>query len=239
MEVIVMKVIRKEAGSMVAGVIRAGVSPLAGDGLDEAFGLAVGLGAVGSGEAVLDAELEAGCGEEFGAVSGAAIGEQAGNGDAVEFVVGDGLAEGVEGAGDFFVWVEAGEGEAGVVVDGDVEALDAGAWVAVGAVAGGADAGLGEAAQLLDVEVEEFAWAVAFVADDRRLGRLQRSEAVEAVAAQDAGEGGLGDGQDHADLGIGTALAAEGEDLGFELRGGLAGLVPRGGGMVWEPRREV
>ena len=45
MEVIVMKVERKEAGSVVAGVIRACIGPLAGDGLDEAFGLAIGLGA--------------------------------------------------------------------------------------------------------------------------------------------------------------------------------------------------
>ena len=55
MEVIVMKVVGKEAGAMVAGVIRACVGPLAGDGLDEAFGLAIGLGAVGSGEAVFEA----------------------------------------------------------------------------------------------------------------------------------------------------------------------------------------
>ena len=114
MEVIVMKVIRKEAGSVVAGGIRAGVSPLAGDGLDEALGLAIGLRAAGSGEAVFAAELEAGGGEELGAVSGAASGEEVRDGAAVELVKGDGLEQGVEGAGDFFVWVEAGEGEAGL-----------------------------------------------------------------------------------------------------------------------------
>ena len=47
MEVIVMKVKRKEGGAMVTGVIGAGLGPFAGDGLDEALGLAVGLGAVG------------------------------------------------------------------------------------------------------------------------------------------------------------------------------------------------
>ena len=239
MEVIVMQVIGKEACSAVAGVIRTCVGPLAGDGLDEALGLAIGLRTIRSGEAVFEAELLAGGGEEFGAVSGAAIGAEALNGDAVELVIGNGLEQGVEGAGDFFVWVGGDEGEAGMVVDGDVETLDAGAWIALGAVAGGADAGLGEAAQLLDVEVEEFAGEVAFVAEDGSFWRLEGSQAVEAVAAQDAGEGGLGDWQDHADLRIGTALAAQGEDLGFELRGGLAGLVPRDGGMVREPRWEV
>ena len=239
MEVIVMKVMSKEGGTMVTGSIGSGVGPLAGEGLDEALGLAVGLGPIGSGEAVFAAEFLAGGGEEFGAISGAAVGEQALDLDAVELVKGEGLEQGVQGAGDFFVWEEAGEGEAGMVVDGDVEGLDAGAWIAVGAVAGGADAGLGEAAELLDVEVEEVAGEVAFVAEDGRFGRFEGSEAVEAVAAQDAGEGGFGDGQDHADLGVGTALAAQGDDLGFELRGGLAGLVPRGGGMVREPLREV
>jgi len=54
-EVIVVKVVREEGGAVVAGVIRAGIGPFAGEGLDEAFGLAVGLRAVGSGEAVFDA----------------------------------------------------------------------------------------------------------------------------------------------------------------------------------------
>ena len=42
-----MKVVGKEGSSVVAGVIRTGVGPLASDGLDEAFGLAVGLRAIG------------------------------------------------------------------------------------------------------------------------------------------------------------------------------------------------
>ena len=50
---------------------------------------------------------------------------------------------------------------------------------------------------------------------------------MEPVAAQDAGEGGLGDGQDHLDLGVGTALAAQSEDLGFEIGTGLARLEQR------------
>ncbi len=54
-EVIVMKVMREEGSAVVAGVIGTGVGPLAGDGLDEAFGLAIGLRAVRSGEAVFDA----------------------------------------------------------------------------------------------------------------------------------------------------------------------------------------
>ena len=129
----------------------------------------------------------------------------------------DGLVEGVEDALSLFVREQASEGEAGVIINGDVQAFDAGAGVALSAVTGGADPGTDEAAELLDIEVEELAGMVAFVTPGGRFGRFQGREAVEVMAAQDAGEGGLGDGQNHQDLGIGTALAAQGEDLGFEL----------------------
>ena len=97
---------------MVAIVIGACIGPFAGDGLDEAFGFAVGLWAVGACEGVFEAEFLAGGGEEFGAVGGAAVGEEAADGDAVLLVEGDGLAECGEDAGSFFIWEEGGEGEA-------------------------------------------------------------------------------------------------------------------------------
>jgi hypothetical protein len=132
MEVIVMKVKRKKGGAMVTGVIRACIGPCTGDGLDEALGLAIGLGAIRSGEAMFDAELLAGLGEKFGAIGGAAVGEEALDLDAMSFVEVDGLLEGRQDAGSLFVWEERGKSEAGVIVDGDVEALDAGAWIALG-----------------------------------------------------------------------------------------------------------
>ena len=54
MEVIVMEVMRKEGSAMVAGVIRSGISPFAGDGLNEAFGLAIGLGSIRFGEEMFE-----------------------------------------------------------------------------------------------------------------------------------------------------------------------------------------
>jgi hypothetical protein len=98
MEVIVMKIGGKEGSSVVAGVIRTGIGPLAGDGLDEAFGLAVGLRAIGFGEEMFEAELVAGGGEEFGAIGGAAIGEELLDGDAVSGVEAEGLVQSVEHA---------------------------------------------------------------------------------------------------------------------------------------------
>ena len=64
-EVVVVEEERKEGCAMIGGVIGAGIGPLAGEGLDEALGLAIGLRTIGPGEAVANAELLAGGGEEF------------------------------------------------------------------------------------------------------------------------------------------------------------------------------
>lgn len=239
MEVIVVEVEGEEGGAVVAGVVGTGIGPLTSEGLDEAFGLAIGLGTVRSGEVVAEAELVAGLGEEFGAIGGAAVGEDALDLDAMSFVEGEGLLESREHAGGLFIGEQRGESQAGVVVDGDVEGLDAGAGIAVGTVAGGADAGLVEAAQFLDIEVKEFAWGGAFVADDGRLGRVERSEAIETVALENAGESGFGDGKDHEDLGVGAALAAQCQDPGFELGAGLARLAPWDRGAIVEALGEA
>jgi len=172
--VIVKEEVREEGSAVVTGLIRAGVGPLTSDGLDEALGFAVGLRSIGSGKVVSDTELLTGRREVFGAVGRAAVGQDAANLDAVGLVEGDGLVEGVEEARDFFVWEEAGEGEAGVIIEGDVETFDPGAGTAARAIAGGADAGTLEAAELLDLEVEEVAGMSVLVTNDGRLGRFER-----------------------------------------------------------------
>ncbi len=153
-EVIVMEIEREEGGAVVTGVVRAGVSPLTSDGLDEAFGLAIGLWAIGSGKEMADAQLVAGGGEELGAVGRAAIGEDALDEDAVSLVKGDGLVECGQDAGSFFVREERGKSQAGMVINGDMEGLDTGAWVAMGTIAGGADAGLEKAAKLFNIKMK-------------------------------------------------------------------------------------
>jgi len=64
-EIIVVKVEREEGCSVNTGVVRTSIGPLASDGLDEAFGLAIGLRAIGASESMLEAELEAGLSKEF------------------------------------------------------------------------------------------------------------------------------------------------------------------------------
>ena len=150
------------------------------------------------------------------------------------------LLESVEDAGDFFVRKQAGKSEAGVIVDGDVQAFHAGTWIAASAIAGGADAGLGEAAQLLDVEVKEFAGLGAFsLTLDRRFGdsrearrlRRWRFRMRERVDFETSGK-------DRPDLSVGAAFAAQGQNAGFELRAGLARLMMRDRGAVPEAGEE-
>ncbi len=189
MKVIVMEVEGEEGSAVVTGVVGASVGPLASDGLDEAFGLAIGLRAIGASEAMLEAELVTGLSEEFGTVGRAAVGEDALDLDAVSLVEGDGLMESGQNAGSFFIWENGGESQAGVVVDGDVKGLDTGSRIAMGTVAGGADAGLVKTAKLFNIKMKELAWSGAFVALNRRLRRIQRSEAIEAMTLEDAGKG--------------------------------------------------
>ena len=76
-----------------------------------------------------------------------------------------------------------------MVIDGDMERFSASARVAMGTVAGGANAGLMKAAKLLNIKMKEFAWGRAFVTQNRRLRRVESAEAIKAVALQDTGKG--------------------------------------------------
>lgn len=238
-EVVVVEEEREAGSALVTGVVRAGVSPFACESLNEAFGLAIGLRAVRTGEAMLEAQLMAGLGEELGAISGAAVGEDALDGDAMSFVEVDGLMESSQDTGSFLIGEERGKSQAGMIINGDVERLDAGTRIAMRTIAGGADAGLKEAAQLFNIKMKQFARSGPFVAESGRPGRVEGSQAVETVAAEDAGKGSFGDGKNHKDLSVGTTLTAEGEDLIFELGGSFTGLAKRHRGAVIEALREA
>jgi len=238
-KVIVVEEEREAGGAVETGVVRASISPLASEGLDEAFGLAVGLGSVRTGEAMLEAQLAAGLGEKFGAISGAAVGEEALNADAMSLVEVDGVVKSGQDTGSLFIREEGGESQARVVIDGNMEGLDTSAWIAVGTIASGADAGLVKTAKLFNIKMKELARSGAFVTHDRRPGRVEGSQAIEAVAAQDAGQSGFGDGKSQEDLSIGAALTAEGQDLIFEERRNFARLTKRDGGEIIQARREA
>ena len=187
--VIVEEEVRQEGSAVVAGLIRACIGPFASDGLDEAFGLAVGLRSVGSGEEMFEAQLLADGGEALGAISRTLVGEDALDLDAMSLVEGDGLMERGQDAGSFFIGKKTGESQARMVIDGDVEGLSAGAGIAMRTVAGGANAGLEKAAKLFNIKMKELAGSGAFVTKDRRFGRIEGGQAVEAMTSEDAGKG--------------------------------------------------
>ena len=64
-EIVVMEKEREESGAVDTRVVRASIGPLTSDGLNEAFGLAIGLWAIGFGEEMLEAQLLAGLGKEL------------------------------------------------------------------------------------------------------------------------------------------------------------------------------
>ena len=73
-----------------------------------------------------DAELVAGDAVQVGAVGGAVVGHDPLDGDVVAGVEGDGSFEELDGGGGFLVAVDFDVGQAGGVVDADVDELPAG-----------------------------------------------------------------------------------------------------------------
>ena len=167
------------------------VGPFAERGLDEAFGLAVGLGRIRLDPDVLDAELLAGAGEGFRKIAAAIVGHDTLDGDAETPEVSDRGAE--EGDGAFLPLIreDVGAGDPGMVVDGDVSIFPAGglatamAGAMAGATAGDAMANAIEAAELFDVDVDDLARLLALVTWAWVL-RLEGGEQTEATAFEDA-----------------------------------------------------
>jgi len=86
-----------------------------------------------------------------------------------------------------------------------------------GSVAGDAMAGAGEASEFLDVDMDHLAGSFALVAPDG-LGRLEGLQAVEAVALEDAADGGGGEAGLGGDPGPGEAQAAQDDDAFADRR---------------------
>jgi hypothetical protein len=139
--------------------------------------------------------------------------------DAVLVEEGQGGVEEGDGAVGGFIREELGEGEAAVIVDGDVEIFPSGAAdVITLAVTRDAMTRAFDAGELLDVEVEEFTWVSTLVALDRwRRGELREAE---AMAAQEAGDSGLGELGGPGDLEARQLAAAQCEDASHPERVG-------------------
>ena len=136
---------------------------------------------------------------EPGFVAGAVVGEDPFAGDAVCSEPGDGAVPEPDRGGGLFVVVDLGVDEPGAVINGGVDVAVADLFepfVVVGAASMKPPAAaVGNATDLLDVDVDQLAGALALVAVDG-LGVRGEVTAIEATAAssiQDALHGGRGE----------------------------------------------
>jgi hypothetical protein len=147
-----------------------GVGPLAQSGLDEAFGFAVGLGGVGPSAAVLQAHLLTGAAKMVRAIAAAVIGQQSAHPDAV---AGEEIHRGAQksdGAVGLLIGQDLGEGQARVIVDGDVQGLPTRMRVAATAATVAPPTHLLEAGHALDVEMQQVSGSGTFIAHGGRCG---------------------------------------------------------------------
>ena len=156
------------------------------------------------------------------------VGEQAANGDAVLGIEGNGGAQELDGGESGLVGQHAGEGEAGVIVDGDVQGLPAGKLRATATASVAANGNLLIAGHALDVEVEQIAGSGMFIAHHGRSG-MQMAPAVEMSALQDAADGGGTELGGLGDLISGTKLTPQSDDLVHQPGRSAARAVPRTG----------
>ncbi|NYI03534.1 hypothetical protein FHU37_000477 [Allostreptomyces psammosilenae] len=195
----------EEGGQGVGALLVAGVGlevgPFLGQGAVEAFDLAVGLGVVGAGAFVGDAAGGQDVAPAGGGVAGSVVGQDAFDGDSVSVEERAGADPEQGGGGGGLVGQDLAVGEAGVVVDGAVEVAvaDAVAFGGLAAVDAPA-ASVGDVAEFLDVDVDEFAGAGAFVAaDDPSGGAVHPGQAVHSVPGEDPVHGGGGHAHQWAD----------------------------------------
>jgi hypothetical protein len=214
------------------------VGPSAQESLDEAFGFSIGARAVGSSTQVAQAEPSAGGGEAAGDVAGAVVGHDAGDGDAVGAVPGDQSSKEGNRCWRPFVGKDFGISETGGVVDGDVNELPPGTAAALPAIAGDAVADDLDAAQLLDIDVDELSGTVSLVTADGFLG-VEVLEPRETLLGQDAGHCGRTRSDTRGDLGSGLPTPAQSEDLLDDERRGLTRRTMGSRAAIHQRRRAV
>ena len=187
MPVVVVKPGQKLSQALLGVLISTSVSPFAQSGLDETLGFAIGAWSIGTGEVVAQAELENSSTESVGAITVSVIGEQAADRNAQVGVIGNCGAQKGDGREGGEIGQDLRESNAGVVIDGDMKVLPT-TVVLTPAAAVGTINHAGEAAQLLDIEVEQIAGSGMFVANQGQ-GGLQITHAVQTEAAENAADG--------------------------------------------------
>ena len=146
------------------------------------------------------------------AVAAAVVGEQGAHHDAVTREELEGLVEEGDGGGGLLVGQHLGEGEAGVIVDSDVQGLKAGMLMLAATPAIGAQKDLLITGQALDIEVQQIAGMRVLIANHGRCG-MKIAPAAEAGALENAADRGRAESGAASDLIAWGVLAAELDDL--------------------------
>ena len=132
---------------------RAGISPFPESGLDKTFGFSVGARSVRTGEVMAQAEFNDGSAESAGAIAVTVVGEQAADGNAQGGVISDRSVQKGDSGSSREVGQDLDEGNAGVVIDGDMNVLPT-AMKLTPAASIGTNNHAREASQLLNIEVK-------------------------------------------------------------------------------------
>ena len=181
------------AESAGVGAIQAGVGPFVDQGLDEALGLAVGLGPIGARDQVAEAQLAARGLEGAGlGVGPGAIRHHGLDGHPALAEKGVGLGEEMRRGGTPLIGVGPDEGHAGAVVHSHVQKVIAAAPPAgrSGAPAEAMPTAWRDPGQLLDIEMDQFAGPRPLVAH-RAPGRpVEIGQARNPMPAQHTVDGG-------------------------------------------------
>ena len=178
--------------------------------MDEAFGFAIRARSVRAGEEVAETVALTSSAEEMGAIAAAVVAHDPLGLDAEGSEVSQGALEEEDSAVLVFVGHDLSKGEAGSVIDADMDIFPAGPAHLVTPVVGDAVTGTDDAAELFDVEVEEFPGMLTLVAYHGR-SRLQGAQPSEPVAAEQARNGGAGESALPRDLETGQTQAAQSE----------------------------
>src|SRR6185503_19571929 len=145
------------------------VRPFAEGGLNEPLGLAVGLGAIGAGPGVTNAQALTRAAECFRAIGCPIVGKYAGDLDAQAAVIADQAGEETQRTKGSLIAEELAVGYPGVIDDGYVEELPARSRRLLLAISMDSMPWAPETGQALRVQVNQLAWPVVLVALHRRL----------------------------------------------------------------------
>ena len=154
LEVVVAEPAREVGGTGLGSAVRQSVSPFAQQGLNEPLGLAVGLGCVGPGADVAQAQHPAGLTKAARDITRAVVGHHALDPNAETLEPAQRPDEEAVDRLALLVRQDLDEGEPGSVVNRHVDELPA-STLALGApIAGDPMADAPEAGELLDIEVD-------------------------------------------------------------------------------------